>query len=370
MGNKEIVVYGATGYTGKLIMKHLADQNLPFIAAARSKERLDEQCALVPELENADYEKVAINHDEASLTKLFEGKKIVYNVVGPFMQLGEPVVKAALNANCHYIDTTGETDWMIYLRNEYGQQFGDKSLLLAPASAYMWTAGMVASELALETPGVDSLDVLYFADSATSTASTKSFLRMCTRPQYYLRNNDLEVWPYAQEYSVKTPDSHRLYNALPWSGGGETIWYENDDRVTNCSTLVGFKNQEMFNGILQVLKEFEEKYRSLSDEEQESVINEIGGQITPEEPSRENPDENRTVLSCIGRGNASGINVVMRGNSPYLQTGALAAEVCNRILSGQFFKTGFQPIAKAIGARNIIAAWADLGYMAWESTTY
>lgn len=368
MGNKEVVVYGATGYTGKLIMKHLADRKIPFIAAARSMSRLDEQCANVPELKEADYSKVEIKHDEAELTKLLKGKKVVFNVVGPFMQLGEPVVKAALNANCHYVDTTGETDWMIFLRDEYGEKFAEKSLLLAPASAYMWTAGMVAAELALEHPGVDSLDILYFADSATSTASTKSFLRMCTKPQYYMKNNKLEMWPYAQEYPVKTPDHHRIYNALPWSGGGETIWYEHDDRVTNCSTLVGFKNEEMFFGILQVLKEFEEKYRSLSDEEQEAVTNEMGGQITPEEPNRENPDENRTVLSCIGRGNTGGVSVVMRGNSPYLQTGALAAEISSRILSGQLLKTGFQPIAKAIGARNIIAAWADLGYMAWEST--
>lgn len=370
MENKKVVVYGATGYTGKLIMKHLADREIPFVAAARSQSRLDEQCALVPELENANYSKVEVTHDEAALTELLKDKDIVFNVVGPFMQLGEPVVKAALKANCHYIDTTGETDWMIFLRDEYGAKFAEKSLLLAPASAYMWTAGMVAAELALETPGVDSVDILYFADSATSTASTKSFLRMCTRPQYYLRNNELETWPYAQAYAVKTPDHHRLYNALPWSGGGETIWFEDDDRVTNCSTLVGFKNEQMFEGILHVLKEFEEKHRSLSDEEQEKITNEMGGAITPEEPARENPDENRTVLSCIGRGNTGGVNVVLRGNSPYLQTGALAAEISSRILSGQLLETGFQPAAKAIGTRNIIAAWADLGYIAWEATSY
>ena len=160
MKNKEIVVYGATGYTGKLIMKHLADREIPFIAAARSMSRLEEQCAKVPELENADYDKVEVTHDEAALTELFTGKKVVYNVVGPFMQLGEPVVKAALEANCHYLDTTGETDWMFFLRDKYGEKFAAKSLLLAPASAYMWTAGMVAAELALENPEVDSLDIL------------------------------------------------------------------------------------------------------------------------------------------------------------------------------------------------------------------
>lgn len=370
MKNKEVVVYGASGYTGKLIMKHLADLEVPFIAAGRSMSRLKEQCAKVPELRNANYSIVEVAHEEGALTKLLMGKKIVYNVAGPFMQLGEPVVKAALAANCHYLDTTGETDWMFFVRNEYGKKFDEKSLLIAPASAYMWTAGMVAAEIALETPGIDSLDILYFADSATSTASTKSFLRMCTKPQYYLENNTLKMWPYAKTYLVKTPDHHRLYNALPWSGGGETVWFEQDKRVTNCTTLVAFKDETRFGAIIQVLKEFEEKYRSLPAEEQEKITNEIGGTLVPEEPPRENPDFNRSIISCIGRGNTGGIHVVLRGNSPYLQTGALAAEACRRILTGQLLATGFQPITKAIGTRNILSAWAELGYHTWEATSY
>lgn len=370
MSNKEVVVYGATGYTGKLIMKHLADLEIPFIAAARSMSRLKEQCALVPELKNADYKMVEVKHEEEALIELLKGKKVVYNVVGPFMQLGETVVKAALAANCHYLDTTGETDWMFFLRDQYGEKFTNKSLLLAPASAYMWTAGMVAAELALETPGIDSLDILYFADSSTSTTSTKSFLRMCTKPQYYLQNNALKMWPYAQAYDVKSPDQHRIYKALPWSGGGETVWFEKDDRVTNCSTLVAFKSELMFGAIIQTLEEFEEKYRSLSAEQQEEVTNEIGGTLTPEEPDRENPDANRSVISCIGRGNANGVNVILRGNSPYLQTGALAAEACRRILADQLLATGFQPVTQAIGVRNILAAWAEQGYHTWEATSY
>lgn len=63
----------------------------------------------------------------------------------------------------------------------------------------------------------------------------------------------------------------------------------------------------MFEALIGVLEEFEEKYRSLSAEEQELVTNEIGGTITLEEPSRENPDVNRSVISCIGRGNAGGV---------------------------------------------------------------
>jgi short subunit dehydrogenase-like uncharacterized protein len=67
--------------------------------------------ALVPELKGAAFECREVVHDTASLTALFTGARIVYNVTGPFSELGRPVVEAALAAGCHYLDTTGEADW-------------------------------------------------------------------------------------------------------------------------------------------------------------------------------------------------------------------------------------------------------------------
>ena len=45
MGNstkKPVVVYGASGYTGRLVCEYLREYNIPFIAAGRSKEKLDD----------------------------------------------------------------------------------------------------------------------------------------------------------------------------------------------------------------------------------------------------------------------------------------------------------------------------------------
>jgi short subunit dehydrogenase-like uncharacterized protein len=56
----EVVIYGASGYTGKLIAWHMAEYGIPFIAAGRSQQRLEEQMAKVPELEGHDYECVEV----------------------------------------------------------------------------------------------------------------------------------------------------------------------------------------------------------------------------------------------------------------------------------------------------------------------
>ena len=368
MSDPQVVIYGASGYTGKLIAWHLAEAGIPFVAAGRNQQRLEEQMAAVPELANAEYTCAAVDNTAESLTELFTGKKIVYNVVGPFMQLGEPVVQAALAAGCHYLDTTGETDWMTHIRDNYGAQFEEKGLVLCPATSWMWTAGNLAAEIALETDGVDSVDIVYLADSDTSQASTKSFLRMCTNPQYYLERNELQMWPYATLYPVQVPDSFKILNALPWSGGAETLWYRHDDRVVNCSTLVAFKNQELLGAIHGILVDFEENHRDKSTEEQGDVTNAIGGQIVTEEPGREDPDINRCVIACIGRGNTVGVRVTLRGNSPYIQTGVLAAEAIGQILAGDHNGAGFQSPAEAFGARRLISVMADRGLHVAEAT--
>jgi len=128
----------------------------------------------------------------------FSKCSIVINVVGPFMQLGWPVVEAALETGCHYIDTTGEQDWTIAIAEKFGPQFGAKGLLMAPATSYMWSAGALAVEVVLEDPEIDSLDILYQVDNGLpSEASTKSFLRMARAKV------ETGVWPWLDGWGLK-----------------------------------------------------------------------------------------------------------------------------------------------------------------------
>ena len=367
MSQPEVVLYGASGYTGKLVSWHLAEMGIPFVAAGRNKDRLKLEMDLVPELAGHPYEIAEVAHDRESLAKLFAGKKVVYNFVGPFMQLSECVVQACLDAGVHYFDTTGETDWMLMLRDKYGAAFAAQDLLLSPASSYMWQAGVLAAEIALETPGIDTLDILYFGTSDTSEASTMSFLRMCTNPQYFLENNELVQWPYGVSYPVRVADHNRIFAALPWSGGGEPIWYQHDARVSNCQVLTAF-GSPLFPAVIKLLEDFERDHRGKSPEEREEITNAIGNQLVSVEPGREKPAVNRTVTTVVARGDTGGVEVMIMGNCGYRQTALIAAESVRRLLNGQLLKTGFQAASHAFGARNLINALAERGYFTTTPT--
>lgn len=364
--NYQVVVYGASGYTGKLISWKLAERGIPFIAAGRSHQRLVDELAKVPECKGHDVQCVEVAHNREALAKLFAGKKVVINVTGPFMQLGRPVVEASLDAGCHYFDTTGETDWMLMLKREFGAKFAAKKIALVPANSYMWAEGDLAAEIALETPGIDTLDIVYLADSQVSEASTSSFMRMCTKAQHYIQNYQLMPWPQATPYSVSIPGEHQPFLSLPWGGGGEPTWFEGDKRVRNAKVLVAFRNQEAMKYIVSVLEKFEVEAKHLPYDEQEAWTNAQGEAMTTVEPPRENPDLNRCILSCYGRGNTNSVTVVLRGNSPYAQTGVIAAEAARRALLGQLKAVGYCSPTALIGARNMLGVLAEEGYLNME----
>ena len=119
---KPVIVYGASGYTGRLVCEYLREFHVPFIAAGRDARRTQAVMDKIPGIETADYEVAEVEHSVEALTKLFDGAKVVSNMVGPFSKYGPEVVEACLAAGCHYTDTTGEQDWVLDAQDPLGRQ--------------------------------------------------------------------------------------------------------------------------------------------------------------------------------------------------------------------------------------------------------
>ena len=237
---RKVVVYGASGYTGKIISESLAQRGIPFYMAGRTLSKLEKAKEIVEQrcAGPVDAELYVAANTAEELQPLFAQVDVVINVAGPFMQVAWPVVETALACNCHYTDTTGEQDWTIAIAEKYGQAFADKGLLLAPATSYMWTAGALAAEVVLENEGIDSLNIVYQIDNGLpSEASTKSFLRMVCGDQFYLNLNEYAAWPWDSLMNVNVPYRGQSLRALPWGGACEPVWYKDDQRVRNCSVL-------------------------------------------------------------------------------------------------------------------------------------
>ena len=362
----DILIYGGNGYTGKLIAESLANRNIPFYFSGRSHDKLVEALGVVEERvgRSVEAEIIAADNDVESLLPVFSKAKVVINVVGPFMQLAWPIVEASLQANCHYLDTTGEQDWTLAIGAKYGQKFADKRLLLCPANSYMWAAGALAAEVMLENKGVDSLDILYQIDHGLpSEASTKSFLRMVCNDtaQYFLELNEFKAWAHDKKVMVAAAHRNMLLGAHPWGGGCEPVWYFNDDRVKNCRVLTAI-GEHLIDNVIGAIQMFNEQARHLSQEEKEAWTNAVGSQMDSGEPPKDDIDVQRSVVICKGQGRNITKEFILNVSAPYTWTGEICAEASVRLLNNECKNMGFQSAAVAFGHRELIETFHALGF--------
>lgn len=102
-----MVVFGATGFTGRLVAAYLAaaKERPRWAIAGRSKAKLDALGLGVPVL-------VADALDPAAMAALAQRTKVICTTVGPYATYGSAVVAACAAHGTHYCDLTGEVPWM------------------------------------------------------------------------------------------------------------------------------------------------------------------------------------------------------------------------------------------------------------------
>src|SRR5439155_21183249 len=142
-----IVLFGATGYTGRLTADALARRGIKPVLAARSAETLD---GLASELGGGYQTAVADVSRPETVRALVERGDVLLSTVGPFMRFGEPAVRAAIDAGAHYLDSTGEGPFIRRVFEELGPQAQRAEVLLLPAMGYDWVTGYLAGGLALQ----------------------------------------------------------------------------------------------------------------------------------------------------------------------------------------------------------------------------
>ena len=362
--NKPVVVYGASGYTGRLICEYLREYHVPFVAAGRDEGRLKSSMeSNVAGIETADYEVVQCDGSPDALAELLDGASVVLNTVGPFSQLGPAVVEAALAAGVHYTDTTGEQDWLMTCDEQYGAAYAEKGLLLAPGIAQMYTTGEIAAEVALEKPGLDTLDIAVFWGGSPTVASTLTILvNAALAGAFYLEQNQYVPWdPEAGLYQLAIPGQHELALALPWGGTSHPVWYKRDPRVASCKVLGGVFNKPLMMGVPQIVAAAVEATKDMPPDEKYAALTATAAQVMSEMPPRENPRVNKSMDSVHASGPLGRAHCVIHGNQNYKQTGALQAYAAYSLLQQPPKRAGFASGCQAFGHRELLGVLRGFG---------
>jgi hypothetical protein len=358
---KPVVVYGASGYTGRLICEYLRELNVPFVAAGRDAKRVQEVIDRVPGLDTVDHEVVEVTHDVASLTELFRGAAVVCNTVGPFIKYGHDVVEASLAAGCHYLDTTGEQDWMLSAQERWSAAYAEAGLLLSPGVAQMFTTGEIAANICLETPGLDTLDILVLWKGFPTYASTQTIFTILTAEWFYLEENAYVAWDPSASAEASVPGQHVTSLVLPWGGTAHPVWFKDDPRVSTCIARGGVTDRGVMEGVVATAKMVAEQIKSLPVEQQGPALEEIAASVQAGMPPRENARINTSVDSVQASGPLGRAHCVIYGNSNYKQTGLLQAWAARALIQQPPRRAGFASACQAFGHRELLGTLQAYG---------
>lgn len=149
----DVVVFGATGFSGTLVARYLAAEPesaldsptaLQWAIAGRSKTKLEQVKVMLKEqgpsmraeLIDALPTIVADGSDEASLVAMVRQTKVVLSLVGPYGVHGSLLVKACAENGVHYCDLTAELVWMKEMIGKYQKAADQSGAILVNCCGY------------------------------------------------------------------------------------------------------------------------------------------------------------------------------------------------------------------------------------------
>ncbi|KAF9478098.1 saccharopine dehydrogenase [Pholiota conissans] len=150
----DILILGATGYTGGLIARYLSahPQRSQFTLAvgARSPEKLKilvQELALPASVKLVKVDVTNLDEVDAAVMQT----RVVINTVGPYWLWGTPVVRACVRHGVHYVDLTGETVWVHKLILELDYYATKTGAIIVPACGFDSMPSDISAYLANKT---------------------------------------------------------------------------------------------------------------------------------------------------------------------------------------------------------------------------
>ena len=191
---RRIVLFGATGYTGRLVAEALVRARARPVLAGRSSQNL---AALGVELGKGLDTAVADVRRPESLLELVQPGDVLVSTVGPFETLGRPVVEAAIERGATYLDSCGEPAFLRCVFETLAPAAESAGVALVPGCGFEFAVGNLAAWLALESAGnlASGVEVGYFLNGrirgASSVGARASVGAAVVAPHYAWRNGHL-----------------------------------------------------------------------------------------------------------------------------------------------------------------------------------
>ncbi len=314
----EFLIYGANGYTGRLITRLAAEKGMHPVLAGR-------------------------NRQSVVLSKF----SLILNCAGPFSRTAMPVIESCLRTSTHYLDITGEISVFESIAS-HDAAAADRNIMLLPGVGFdVVPSDCLALHLKQRLPSATKLTIAILGVGRISHGTATTLLENLDGGGMIRRGGNLTIVPAAwKTREIDFGVQHVTAVTIPW-GDVATAFYS-----------TGIKNIEVYAAIPAPLRNSMRLSRHfgwlLSSAPIQRLLK-FGVDSQPPGPS----DAERANGSSIIWGEVENIDGEKRsarlyGPEGYTLTALAALEIVRRVLSGEF-KPGFQTPALAYGSDLILS---------------
>ncbi len=332
-----LLIYGVTGYTGRLIVERALAVGLRPILGGRDHASV----RTMAESHGLPF-RVASVHDTAALETLFADATVLLHCAGPFSHTYKPMLEACLRHRVHYLDITGELEVFeaIAKRDEDAKRAG---IMLMPGTGFdVVPSDCLAAHLHARLPQATSLALGFRAIGGVSRGTALTMVENLGRPGWIREHGALRPVPAAfHTRMIDFGDGPKLGVTIPWGD------------VSTAYHSTGIGNVRVYMSVHPKQLAMLKRSRALgwllrSGFVQRRLANKV--RAAPPGPSDRARAEGASLL--WGEATAPDGRVItsrLRGPEGYTLTADTAIRIAQRVLSGDAPR-GFQTPSRAYGA--------------------
>jgi short subunit dehydrogenase-like uncharacterized protein len=207
-----LLIYGAYGYTGRLIVQTAVDRGLRPVLSGRDGVRVQQLAA------DLSLEARAVSLDDTTgLDNALQGMSVVLHCAGPFAQTSKPMVDACLRAGVHYLDITGE----IQVFEACAARDADarnRDVMLMPGTGFdVVPSDCLAAHLARRMPDATDLALGFRALGGSSRGTALTMIQGIGKPGAIRERGRIKaVVPGFHSRTIDFGDGPRHAVTIPW----------------------------------------------------------------------------------------------------------------------------------------------------------
>lgn len=331
------LIYGAYGYTGRLIARAAVTRGLEPILAGRNEDSLTDLGRAL------DLPTRAVTlSDPDRLRAAIEDVSVVLHCAGPYVHTAPPMVAACLEAGTHYLDLTGEADVFRALSARDAEAEAAGCLLLPGIGFDVVPSDCLVRFVADRVPDATTLEVALYAEGTVSGGTLKTLIEQMGQGGLVRREGRLQgVPPGWTSRRVDFGDRRRRVISIPEGSVVTSGW---STEVPNVTAYLALPR-----AVQSLLRASRHVQGLLRWSPLKRLLQELVDRRRPGPTPAERRQGRTVVWASARRPAGKPVTARLHGPEAYTFTAQVAAEALRRVLGGTA-PAGYQTPSTAFGA--------------------